>query len=101
MKFRILEQRGKFRIQEYAESWDYTIINRLRVKVRRLREELKEWVFIQETYEKAYMCDGRRSSFTASRNVEFDTYKQAENYVKKHYGLEGVKSIEKPEWRVA
>ena len=32
--------------------------------------------------------------------VEFDTYKKAENYIKKFYGSVGVDAIEKPEWTV-
>lgn len=30
---------------------------------------------------------------------EFDTYKKAENYIKKFYGSTGVDAIEKPEWK--
>ena len=32
--------------------------------------------------------------------VKFDTYKKAENYIKKFYGSTGVDAIEKPEWQV-
>ncbi len=31
--------------------------------------------------------------------AEFDTYKKAENYIKKFYGSTGVDAIEKPEWK--
>ena len=70
MKIRIVEQRGVFRIQ---------------------RKKFIGWESIGDRY---------FTGFSVGLDIfEFDTYKKAENHIKKFYGLKGVDAIEKPEWR--
>ena len=97
-KFRIVEQRGVFRIHElileqpkYKESW----VTGRKVKTGLVDywEELVDVeLYLGDTSPQA---SGRMSDYV----YEFDTYKKAENHIKKFYGLNGVDAIEKPEWR--
>ena len=85
-KFRIVEQRGVFRIQE-----------ELTLSIPRLwwigHYDRKSFCFISQFSEKEGDEWGEYSI------VERDTYKKAENYIKKFYGSTGVDAIEKPEWK--
>ena len=77
-KFRIVEQRGVFRIQ---------------------RKGVKQW-FWRNLY---YYTDPEQAKFTLDGEYMsqryFDTYEKAENYIKNTYGSNGVDAIEKPEWK--
>lgn len=99
MKFRILEKRGKFRIEKFGERRklvDCCWIERFFGESTR-RITVTEWTEEMQSIEDK----GPYGSLSSYSHLEFDTYKQAEAYIKKHYGLEGVKAIEEPEWRVA
>ena len=98
-KFRIAEQRGVFRIHElilerpkYKKSWIHGGM------VRTGLDDLWEELVDVELYlgDISPQASGRMSDYA----YEFDTYKKAENHIKKFYGLKGVDAIEKPEWQV-
>lgn len=133
-KFRIVEQRGVFRIQSHR-SYRRNIST---TEKRRGWFRDSVWTENYETIDEWYFCAKRGGvefypndiryknqsakwdlrdfgpgtspvyanlgSVPASMRVkeyEFDTYKKAENYIKKFYGSTGVDAIEKPEWRTA
>lgn len=126
MKFRIVEQRGVFRIQSHRSYRNHVTTT---VKRRRGFRE-PEYTEQYETVDEWYFCAKRGdeeftpndSRYVGSRvavwgaggypsnlgsvpssmvvNIyEFDTYKKAENYIKKFYGSTGVDAIEKPAWK--
>lgn len=100
MKFRIVEQRGVFRIHErrlkqpkYKESW---ITGRVvKTGLKDVWEELCDDI----AYINQGFLRGVAMKSPAYFALEFDTYKKAENHIKKFYGSNGVDAIEKPEWR--
>jgi hypothetical protein len=95
-KFRIVEQRGVFQIQEriveqpkYKKSW---------ITGNMIKTGLEDiWVILLD---EAMMIEDHGLCSTECYAHEFDTYKKAENYIKKFYGSTGVDAIEKPEWTV-
>jgi hypothetical protein len=97
-KFRIVEQRGVFRIRErdvktkkVKASWSFGS----KVKDR----TVVKWTFIVDFMAKPVQVFCPLSgSYPKWGAAEFDTYKKAENYIKKFYGSTGVDAIEKPEW---
>ena len=74
MKFRIVEQRGVFRIQ---------------------KKEFIGWSLLLD------LEATRLYPMDKLPRFEVSTYKKSENYIKKFYGSTGVDAIEKPEWRTA
>ena len=121
MKFRILEQRGKFRIMKKGHiSYYITTENVCRrtwfgVKFNHRKDKVNrkegEWLGVCDKGSGPELhCESSLYTWGVNKiipfastevedAVEFDSYKKAENYVKKHYGLEGVKGIELPDWR--
>jgi len=121
-KFRIVEQRGVFRIEmtqlslaAHGETWrliregnDLGCVTPQGVVVAIEFTASGKWYkpdtkvltcakVLHPTYEE-------KSSLLLNEQfllVEFDTYKKAENYIKKFYGSKGVDAIEKPEWKTA
>lgn len=132
MKFRIVEQRGVFRIQRLeVDAWrilpttesfttGHLWWKRTEVEKSQIWGRVTDW-------ETLGVRDGKEFSrrFIPARDLtltgeelgrgtirwnrvppqvkeyEFDTYKKAENYIRKFYGSTGVDAIEKPEWRTA
>ena len=87
MKFRIVEQRGVFRTQE-----EFT-------KTSGIYRDYKWWEFQSDGYSRKYLGDKVVTVWRFIYTSEFDTYKKAENHIKKHFGINGVEAIEAPEWR--
>lgn len=117
-KFRIVEQRGVFRIQQcrkYTQEiyGDYKWYEREgRGELGAVRkvvghEAVVEWWFCAKCADREFVPNDsryqgphREKSFNLVEEYEFPTYKKAENYIKKFYGSTGVDAIEKPEWQV-
>jgi len=117
-KFRIVEQRGVFRIQS-CRSYEAECGSRIKVEGGKhwWNFEKTSFEYVYETAYEWYFCakcadvefvpndsryDGayREPHYNEVKEYEFDTYKKAENYIKKFYGSTGVDAIEKPEWQV-
>ena len=103
MKFRIVSQRGVFRIQspkgdtcrEYETTTNVTTgylwWKKTDVVIGALWGKQEDWKFHRHFTE--------AEGLTWNKAYEFDTYKKAEDYIKKFYGSTGVDAIEKPEWK--
>ena len=90
MKFRIVEKRGVFRIRrcERVISFDKPF-------------RFKNWAHNDDIHLKwgnwATITEPASTSghpWDEYRAINFDTYQKAEDYIKEHYGLRGVKAIE-------
>ena len=127
MKFRIQEQRGKFRIEAFVNTGQqFQSGETIEVESRWFRpDKLVIEKRHQEAYEwhRVYVTDGRprmvisrselTASFTPTQGVNihanpdcptnheaiFDSYEEAEDFIFQQYGWEGWRSIEKPEWK--
>jgi hypothetical protein len=98
MKFRIVEQRGVFRINQtiyqidkYKSSWFFG------VKVKDGKEDF--WDLLCKPFKDLDSREMLKYVKGASFILEVNTYQKAENYIKKFYGSTGVDAIEKPEWK--
>ena len=95
MKFRILEQRGKYKIQSWHEGvmqwsrcpwWKYSPDGFIKTKN-------PSWIDVDE------FVTNKNSDDFEYVVVLFDSYEEAENYIWQEWGNQGWKAIEKPEWR--
>ena len=96
MKFKIEEKRGKFRIMKWKE-WD--------------REEPSAWYPIGKPYklvkDEGWAALLLKECWSVEKYhqspdwevMKFDSYKEAEKYIKRNFGLDGVKNIVEPDWR--
>ena len=118
MKFRIVEQRGVFRIMTcrkydkeiYGDFKWYEREGRGQLgKVRKVigHETVVEWWFCAKCADEEFVNNDDRyrgsviiglvspDNYNPVVEYEFDTYQKAENYIKKFYGSTGVDAIEK------
>ena len=95
-KFRIVEQRGVFRIKQHS---DQTQKFKKFFGVWVKDGMVDKWLFLHKPFKEMDSREMLKYAKGADFILEFDTYKKAENYIKKFYGSTGVDAIEKPEWK--
>lgn len=117
MKFRIMEQRGKYRIEvtlpfdgeSVQVSQDVTETRTLFSKNTVIekhftRSEGKRMVAISEGKTRLISTEPFWRTYLDTTYVQlapadFDSYEEAENFIWEEWGNEGWRNIEKPEWR--
>jgi hypothetical protein len=109
MKFKILEKHGKFRISQgiamgssstiCTEGWLWWKTTEVTESYNPMQYQLLDHPTEREKYISGGPFTGTLFG-TRPAALEFTSYKEAKNHIKKHFGLAGVKSIVQPDWRV-
>ena len=94
MKFRIVQQRGVFRILKCERVVSFDKPFRFKHWAHNGDIHLK-WGGWKSVWVLKEIKTGWPKEWTYA---QFDTYKKAENYIRKFYGSTGVDAIEKPKW---